>query len=286
MALHSPFVKSALVEETMELLDEVAKKVRSLTIRWIRSHQDYIGNERADKMAKRGRDSSSLWMPDYPDLSRATVNIEIEKAIRALWRAMWSDDPSCRQTKMWFPDGPRVDFAFDCLRLPRPICSQIIHFVTGHNFLQRHQAIINNSEKRAVEKALENMEEEFEGIIDSPIASCTLCGKDEESSFHIMTECEKLNRIRLNVFGREDILPPYTNIKVYKLVSFLKDVKLKSLEMRPFVEEFKSAELPERMPDWAKVNGNEDSSDDELQADTRYAKECGDRVLQKLLYQI
>ena len=118
------------------------------------------------------------------------------------------------------------------------------------------------------------------------IASCTLCGKDEESSFHIMTECEKLNRIRLNVFGREDILPPYTNIKVYKLVSFLKDVKLKSLEMRPFVEEFKSAELPERMPDWAKVNGNEDSSDDELQADTRYAKECGDRVLQKLLYQI
>ena len=101
-----------------------------------------------------------------------------------------------------------------------------------------------------------------------------------------MTECEKLNKIRLNVFGREDILPPYTNIKVYKLVSFLKDVKLKSLEMRPFVEEFKSAELPERMPDWAKVNGNEDSSDDELQADTRYAKECGDRVLQKLLYQI
>ena len=130
------------------------------------------------------------------------------------------------------------------------------------------------------------MEEEFEGIIDSPIASCTLCGKDEESSFHIMTECEKLNRIRLNVFGREDILPPYTDIKVYKLVSFLKDVKLKSLEMRPFVEEFKSAELPERMPDWAKVNGNEDSSDDELQADTRYAKECGDRVLQKLLYQV
>ena len=120
----------------------------------------------------------------------------------------------------------------------------------------------------------------------TPIASCTLCGKDEESSFHIMTECEKLNNIRLSVFGREDILPPYTNIKVYKLVSFLKDVKLKSLEMRPFVEEFKSAELPERMPDWAKVNGNEDSSDDELQADTRYAKECGDKVLQKLLYQI
>ena len=80
--------------------------------------------------------------------------------------------------------------------------------------------------------------------------------------------------------------PPYTNIKVYQLVSYLKDVKLKSLEMRPFVEEFRASELPERMPDWAKVNGNEDSSDDEIQAATRHAKECGDKVLQKLLYQI
>ena len=55
--------------------------------------------------------------------------------------------------------------------------------------------------------------------------------------------------------------------------------------MRPFIEEFKASELPERMPDWAKVNGNSDSSDDEFQANTRYAKECGDRLLQKILYQ-
>ena len=101
-----------------------------------------------------------------------------------------------------------------------------------------------------------------------------------------MTKCEKLNTTRLSVFGTEDIRPPYTYIKVYKLVSYLKDAKLKSLAMRPFVEEFKADELPERMPDWAKVNGNEESSDDELQANTRFAKECGDKVLHKLLYQI
>ena len=101
-----------------------------------------------------------------------------------------------------------------------------------------------------------------------------------------MTKCEKLVGCRIGVFGREDIIPPYTHIKVYQLVSYLKDIKLKSLEMRPFVEEFKASELPQRMPDWAKVNGNEDSSDDELQANTRYAKECGDKVLHKLLYQI
>ena len=99
-----------------------------------------------------------------------------------------------------------------------------------------------------------------------------------------MTECPKLATARLGVFGREDILPPYDNIPVYKLVSYLRDIKLKSLEMRPFLEEFKADELPERMPDWAKVNDNDSSSDDELQADTRYAKECGDKLLHYILY--
>ena len=118
-----------------------------------------------------------------------------------------------------------------------------------------------------------------------PIATCSLCGEDEESSYHIMTECQKLGTIRMSVFGKEEILPPYDNIPVYKLISYLKDVKLKSLEMRPFIEEFKATELPERMPDWARVNDNTDSSDDELQADQRYAKAEGDKLLHQILYQ-
>ena len=100
-----------------------------------------------------------------------------------------------------------------------------------------------------------------------------------------MTECQKLNNARLSVFGRVDVLPPYDNIPVYKLVSYLKDVKMKSLEMRPFIEEYKATELPDRMPMWARVNDNDSSSDDELQADTRYAKECGDKLLHYILYQ-
>ena len=62
-------------------------------------------------------------------------------------------------------------------------------------------------------------------------------------------------------------------------------MKLKSLEMRPFIEEYRADELPDRIPDWARVNENDSSSDDELQADTRYAKECGDKLLHYILYQ-
>ena len=44
-------------------------------------------------------------------------------------------------------------------------------------------------------------------------------------------------------------------------------------------------ELPVRMPEWAKINDVEDSSDDELQADQRYAKAEGDKLLHQILYQ-
>ena len=193
-------------------------------------------------------------------------------------------DPSCRQSKMWCPNGPRPGFAFDILRLPRLLCSQVIHFVTGHNFLRRHQAIIDSTELGYLEQH-EGLgeDQEFHEAME-PIAKCSLCGQSEESSFHIMTECPRLATTRVAVFGKEEILPPYDTIPVYKLISYLKDVKLKTLEMRPFVEEYTATQLPEQMPDWAKVQGNSDESDDELQADTRYARECGDKFLHQYLY--
>ena len=55
--------------------------------------------------------------------------------------------------------------------------------------------------------------------------------------------------------------------------------------MRPFIEEFGGQELPERMPNWAKINDIDSSSDDEFQADRRFAKEQGDLLLHQYLYQ-
>ena len=55
--------------------------------------------------------------------------------------------------------------------------------------------------------------------------------------------------------------------------------------MRPFIEGFMTAELPERMPDWARVNNNDSSSDDKFQADQISARVEGNKLLQLLLYQ-
>ena len=285
MALNSISIQSELVSQTVDLLNQAAQNVISLTIRWVRGHQGAVGNVRADSMARRGRDDPVQTEPDAPKIARATMKSEIDKAANSLWKVMWEISPTCRQSKLWFPDGPRPGFAFEVLHLPRPVCSQVIHFVTGHNFLRRHQAIIESAELSQLERHESlGQDEDFHEAME-PIAICSLCGKGEESSFHIMTECPILTNARIGVFGKEEILPPYTYIPVYKLVSYLRDVRLKSLEMRPFIEEFKAAELPERMPDWARVNGNDSSSDDEFQADQREAQAAGNLLLHQLLYQ-
>ena len=123
---------------------------------------------------------------------------------------MWNMDPTCRQTKYWLPHGPIPGFAFEILHLPRPICSQMIHFVTSHNFLRRHQAIIDAEGLRRLElhEGL-GEDDEFNEAMD-PITSCSLCGQDEETSYHIMTECPRLATTRLAVFGREDVSLPKT----------------------------------------------------------------------------
>ena len=236
-------------------------------------------------MARGGRDQTGNPVADSPKIAKATMKSELDSAAKQLWKIMWNMTPSCRQSKDWFPDGPRPRFAFEILHLPRPICSQVIHFVSGHNFLRRHQALIDSEELRRLEQ-FEGLgeDEDFHAAME-PIAVCSLCGTDEESSYHIMTVCSKLMHIRMAVFGKEDIRPPYTDIPVYKLVSYLRDVKLKSLEMRPFLEEFGGQELPERMPDWAKINDIDSSSDDEFQADRRDAREKGNSLLHQYLYQ-
>ena len=103
LALNTIFVQSKLVEETIDLLNELAMKIGHLTIRWIRSHQGHIGNERADTMARRGRDDPGLPASDSPDFAKGILKSDIDRAAKRLWMMMWNMDPSCRQSKMWCP---------------------------------------------------------------------------------------------------------------------------------------------------------------------------------------
>ena len=161
-------------------------------------------------------------------------------------------------------------------------------FVTGHCFLNRHQALIDNKERAQYIMSLPADErEEGEKIIPISSALCRRCGTAEEKPEHLMSDCEDLAAIRLRIFAHPFPRPPYTNFKVFQIVAFLKEVKLQSLEMRPFLEEYIPANIPEEArptPPLPIVEGAElVSSSDEDEAARRAAETAGGLMLHNYL---
>ena len=56
-ALKSVTIKSQLVNETVDCINILGANVKSLTLCWVRGHADHIGNKRADREARKGRDT-------------------------------------------------------------------------------------------------------------------------------------------------------------------------------------------------------------------------------------
>ena len=63
LALDRVWIKSMLVEQTLDLLDRAADCCPKLSIRWVKSHSDHKGNELADQAARDGRDDTVA--PDW-----------------------------------------------------------------------------------------------------------------------------------------------------------------------------------------------------------------------------
>ena len=106
--------------------------------------------------------------------------------------------------------------------------------------------------------------------IDHSCPKCRICGTGKEEPKHLMTDCKDLEHLRLRIFGNRQPEPPYTNIKVYQLVAFLKVINLPSLEMKPYLEQYNPTAVPEEArptPPPPIVEGaemvSEDSEDDQ-----------------------
>ena len=102
-----------------------------------------------------------------------------------------------------------------------------------------------------------------------------------------MSVCKDLAALRLRIFAHPFPPPPYTNIKIYQVIAFLKEVRLPSLEMRPLLEEYTPDNIPEeaRSPRSSPiVEGAEQvSSEDENIAARVAAEMAGGRMLHNYL---
>ena len=235
-AINNTFIKSELVQETISLLEEAALAIRTVddeftvNIHWIKSHIGHKGNEAADELAKGGAGSGQLVL-DPPKMPKALLHRELDKLSYKMWAADWVSDPTCRQTKHWFPEGPIPSFSYSLLNQPRIIFGQLVGLVTGHNHLKRHQALVDASLARQM-----GMDEDDDFV--TPDKWCDLCGGGEQTTDHILSGCDALASLRLDAFGTEEPQKPYSQLKLSSLISFLRETRLTNLEMYHNFQQF------------------------------------------------
>ena len=252
-ALNKIQVKSPLVMETIDILNNLTRKLgRQVSLRWTKGHSGILGNDGADTVANWAR-TLGTEESDSPPPPKTILHSEVDAAATQMWRHLWDNTLGHRQTRDWFPNGPNLKFAFDVIRLPKLICSQVVAWVTGHCYLNRHQALIDNAETEQIRRHVGNEGPDGEIIIPPADPTCSMCKFDpsqkdkEETPLHLMTECVGLSDLRREIFGTYEPEPPF-NYSVHQIVSFLKEAKIPTFPMQPFLEElFPTA--PSGIPD-------------------------------------
>ena len=203
MALDCTKVKSEHVLSTQHALVK-AGEINSINLRWVKAHRGHIGNEKADILAKEGTSQQTI-CEDAPKIPESMIKMRFKQKFRALWQEYWDNRPDCRQTKQWLPQLSRKT-SFEILGLRRRQISWVVQLITGHNFMKRHESLVNENDDN----------------------ECRLCMEDEETSFHIMAECPALARVRMEILGRPFLGTPL-QWSTMKVVSFVREASIDSL---------------------------------------------------------
>ena len=146
-----------------------------------------------------------LYMTHFIPVSDAYSKKFLADALTDYWTTQWQARSDCRQTKIWFPT-PNTRVSAKLVTRGRLPFSELVQTLTGHNFLNRHQHVID------------------------PDASgeCRLCMEDDESSWHVVAECPALARTRLSVFGSHALEAP-PNWSPNQLARFLREPSMRML---------------------------------------------------------
>ena len=123
----------------------------------------------------------------------------------------WENSPHCRQTKIFFPKVDPVK-SNHLLKLNKDDFGRAIRWLTGHCFLNRHNHLLDP--------------------FKYPSPTCRACNLEQETSSHIICECEALGHIRY--FHFQEFLLPLAPIPITRqLTSYLNDPRIYTLETLP-----------------------------------------------------
>ena len=198
-------VRSKVVSNCINALNELGSTT-TIVIKYVKAHCGIDQNERADQLAKLGTKNTQNKVPTLPPLSGA--KLLVNQAIKSEWRERWYQLKQARQTRIWFPSLNKRASKF-LIKQPRKELGLMVQIITGHNFLNRHQSLINPD--------------------TSP--TCRLCKEDVESAWHLIGECPMLRGKRWEYLGGPFLDNP-PDWSPCRLLQFLHIAKISEMNQR------------------------------------------------------
>jgi len=152
---------------------------RAVGLFWVPGHAGVRGNEIADRLARDGSAQRPVGPEPFLGVSRQNIGRKMkrwmDKQHLPLWRGPCSTQRQARELIL----GPDLAMGARLLSFNRTQSRVVIGLLTGHNTLRRHLHIM--------------------GLGNDSI--CRKCGTEEETSVHILCECEALASLRHAYLG-------------------------------------------------------------------------------------
>ena len=180
--------------ECKRVLNKLTEYNNTVSLNWVPAHSFHLGNEVADRLAKRGANTTDTGLEPRIPISEQKLKTHIKQWSKADHDKMWKNKVDCRQSRLVLPD---VNHRWKILRYEKRHVRVLTQLVTGHANLKRHRYLMK--------------------LEDDP--QCHIC-QTEETAIHLLTNCARYNVIRAAIFGNPTI--SVEHIKNYSLSKILK----------------------------------------------------------------
>jgi hypothetical protein len=147
---------------------------------WAPWHAGVRGIQMADKLARDGSVQKSVGTEPFLGVARQNVRKrKIKRWVGNQHLVLWRGPCSTQRQARELTSGPNLATRAPVLSFNRTQSRVVIGLLIGHNTLRRHLYVM--------------------GVSDNSI--CRKCGTEEETSVHVLCECEALASLRHSYLG-------------------------------------------------------------------------------------